>query len=131
MLAIVEVNGKQYRVEEGRYLDVDTLQQGPDEEIEFGNVLMIVDGDNTQIGTPFIEGATIKAKVLSHGRKAKVLVYKMRRKKGYRVKNGHRQGYTKLQIDAVNLPGAAKKAPAQQAKKAEATEAPAADQAAE
>lgn len=105
MFALVDLNGKQYRLEEGRYLDVDLLGQQPNEVIEFGNVLMVVDGDTTLVGAPYVDGAKVKAKVLSHGRNAKVLVYKMRCKKGYRRKNGHRQHYTRLQVEVLDFPG--------------------------
>ena len=105
MLAIVDVNGKQYQVEEGRYVTVDRLAKDVDEVFELGNVLMVVDGDQNLVGAPFVDGAKISAKVLRHFRGPKVLVYKMRCKKGYRRKNGHRQDYTQLMIDVVDFPG--------------------------
>ena len=105
MFAIIDLNGKQYRVEEGRYVEVDHVLQNPDEVIEVGNVLMVVDGETTLLGAPYVEGATVKAKVLTHTRGPKVLVYKMRCKKGYRRKNGHRQDFTRLQIEAIDFSG--------------------------
>lgn len=117
MFALVDLNGKQYRLEEGRYLDVDLMSQQPDEVVEFGNVLMVVDGDTTLVGAPYVDGAKVKAKVLSHGKNGKVLVYKMRCKKGYRRKNGHRQQYTRLQVEILDFPG--KKASSASAAKAE------------
>jgi large subunit ribosomal protein L21 len=109
MLAIVELNGKQYQIEEGRYVTVDRLSdKDVDEVLEFGNVLMVVDGENSVVGAPFIEGAKVTAKVLRHDRGPKILIYKMRCKKGYRRKNGHRQDFTQLQIEAVNIPGRSK-----------------------
>jgi large subunit ribosomal protein L21 len=110
MLAIVEINGKQYQVEEGRFVTVDRLPQAPDETLEIGNVLMVIDGEKSVVGAPFIEGAKVRARVLSHERGAKILVYKMRCKKGYRRKNGHRQNYTRVQIEGLDLPGKAAKA---------------------
>jgi large subunit ribosomal protein L21 len=111
MLAIVEINGKQYQVEDGRFVTIDRIQQAPEEALEFAKVLMVVDGDNSIVGAPFIEGATVKARVLSHERGPKILVYKMRCKKGYRLKNGHRQDYSRVQIEGITVPGAkAKKA---------------------
>jgi len=104
MLAIVDLNGKQYQVEEGRYITVDRLTMAVDEVFELSNVLMVVDGQKSLTGAPFVQGATVKAKVLRHLRGPKVLVYKMRCKKGYRRKNGHRQDYTQIQIDSVTLP---------------------------
>ncbi len=114
MYAIVNLNGKQYEVQEGRYIDVDRLAQQPDEAVEIGNVLMVVDGENSLVGAPFVDGATVRAKVLNHFRGPKVLVYKMRCKKGYRRKNGHRQEMTRLQIEDLVFPG--KKASAKPAK---------------
>jgi large subunit ribosomal protein L21 len=104
MLAIVDLNGKQYQVQEGRYIDVDLLPRDIDETFEIGNVLMVVDGEKSLVGAPYVSGATVKAKVLRHFRGPKVLVYKMRCKKGYRRKNGHRQDYTQIQIEGLNLP---------------------------
>lgn len=116
MLAVIELNGKQYQVEEGRYLQVDSLPNKEDDVLQIGNVLMVVDGEQSVLGAPFVAGASVTAKVLSHGRGPKVLVYKMRCKKGYRRKNGHRQGFTKIQIEDVVFPG--KKASAKPAAKA-------------
>ncbi|MEB3286143.1 MAG: 50S ribosomal protein L21 [Vampirovibrionales bacterium] len=128
MQAVVSLNGKQYSVEEGRYISVDLLPNAENETITIDNVLMIIDGESSLLGAPFIEGASATAKVLSHGRGPKVLVYKMRCKKGYRRKNGHRQGFTKLQIESLAFPG--KKASASPAKaepKAKPAKAEAAD----
>lgn len=107
MLVIIEINGKQYQVEEGRFVTVDRLPQGKDEILEIGNVLMVVDGERSIVGAPFIEGAKVRGRVLSHERGPKVLVYKMRCKKGYRRKNGHRQDLTRVQIEGVEFPGRA------------------------
>jgi large subunit ribosomal protein L21 len=105
MLAIVDLNGKQYQVEEGRYITVDRLSMDVDEVFEIGNVLMVVDGEESLVGAPFVEGATVKAKVLRHARGPKILVYKMRCKKGYRRKNGHRQDFTQIHIEGLSFPG--------------------------
>ncbi len=105
MHAVVEINGRQYQVEEGRYVKVDKLSNAENDVLELGNVLMLVDGQTSMIGAPFVDGAKVVAKVLRHGRDGKVIVYKMRCKKGYRRKNGHRQGFTHLQIESVNFPG--------------------------
>ncbi len=105
MLAIVDLNGKQYQVEEGRYVTVDRLSMEVDEVFEIGNVLMVVDGEESLVGAPFVDGATVKAKVLRHARGPKILVYKMRCKKGYRRKNGHRQDFTQIHIEGLSFPG--------------------------
>jgi large subunit ribosomal protein L21 len=101
MYAIVDIHGKQYRLEEGRYLDVDCLPEAPESTLTFDRVLLVGDENRAVVGAPVVAGATVEAKVLSHGRKAKLLVYKMRCKKGYRRKNGHRQGYTRIQVLAI------------------------------
>ncbi len=100
--AIVEFNGKQYQVEEGRYVVVDLVNQDPETAITMDKVLVAMNGEDATIGAPYVEGATVKAKVLNHFRGKKVIVYKMKRKKGYRRKNGHRQNYTRLQIDSIS-----------------------------
>lgn len=105
MSAIVDLNGKQYQIEEGRYVTVDRLSLEENADLEISNVLMVVDGDSSLVGAPFVEGAVVKATVLRHLRGPKILVYKMRCKKGYRRKNGHRQDYTQLQIVSVDFPG--------------------------
>ena len=102
--AIIELNGKQYPVEAGRYVIVDKLALDEAAQLTLDTVLVASDGDNHWVGTPRVKGASVKATVLSHFRDKKVLVYKMRPKKGYRRKNGHRQPYTKLQIDSITLP---------------------------
>jgi len=108
MLAIVEINGKQYQVEDGRFITIDRVEQDPETSLEFANVLMVIDGENSIVGAPFIAGASVKGKVLSHERGRKLLVYKMRCKKGYRVKNGHRSCYSRIQIDGITVPSAKK-----------------------
>lgn len=105
MHAVVEINGRQYQVEEGRYVKVDKLSEAENDVLELGNVLMLVDGKTSLVGAPFVDGAKVTAKVVRHGRDGKVIVYKMRCKKGYRRKNGHRQGFTHLQIESVDFPG--------------------------
>jgi large subunit ribosomal protein L21 len=102
MYAIVEISGKQYKVEQGRYLDIDTYSADVDAPLTFDTVNAIYGEGDVKIGLPYVAGATVKAKVLAHGRQKKVIVYKMRPKKGYRVKNGHRQGYTRILIEAIS-----------------------------
>lgn len=105
MLAIVETGGKQYQVSEGRYVDVELLDVNVDESLVFDKVVMIVAGEETQVGQPYVEGAAVKAKILNHGKDAKVLVYKQRCKKGYRKKQGHRQNYSRVMIESIDYPG--------------------------
>lgn len=101
MLAIVETGGKQYQVEEGKYVDIELLNEEQDSSVELDKVVMIVDGENSKVGQPYVEGAKVKAKVMKNDKDKKITVYKMKRKKGYRRKQGHRQQYTRLMIESI------------------------------
>ena len=101
--AIIETGGKQYRVKEGDTIFVEKLPSDAEEKITFGNVLAITDGDESTIGNPYIKGALVDASVIKNGKSKKIIVYKMRPKKGYRRKQGHRQPYTKVQIDKITV----------------------------
>jgi large subunit ribosomal protein L21 len=101
--AIIETGGKQYRVKEGDVIFLEKIPIDIEETISFSNVMAILDDDNTKIGTPFLEGATVDASIIKHGKSKKIIVYKMHPKKGYRRKQGHRQPYTKVQIDKINV----------------------------
>jgi large subunit ribosomal protein L21 len=123
MLAIVETGGKQYQVSEGRYVDVELLEVNVDDSLIFDKVVMIAAGEQTLVGQPYVEGAVVKAKILSHGKDAKIIVYKQRCKKGYRKKQGHRQNYSRVMIDSIDFPGkTAESAKTTKAKKAEVKE---------
>lgn len=98
MYAVVKTGGKQYRVSAGEKLKVEQIPADIGSEIELDQVLMVADGDAVKMGTPLIAGATVKAKVLAHGRGEKVHIFKMRRRKHYRKSQGHRQNYTELEI---------------------------------
>ena len=101
MLAIIEAGGKQYQVEEGRYVDIELLEDAPEAKVVFDKVVMVVDGANSKVGQPYVEGAKINATVLKHGKEKKILVYKQRAKKGYRRKQGHRQPFTRVMVDKI------------------------------
>lgn len=101
MYAIVDIAGKQIRVEKNEVIKVPYLHQEIGGAIEFDHVLLLDDGKKVKIGQPDIKGAKISAKVLEHGRDKKVIVFKKKRRKGYKVKNGHRQDFTKIQIDKI------------------------------
>ncbi|MCS6267442.1 MAG: 50S ribosomal protein L21 [Vampirovibrio sp.] len=118
MYAIVEISGKQYKVEQGRYLDVDTFNASVDEAVSFDKVQLVVGEEGSVVGLPYVEGAVVTGKVLAHGREKKILVYKMRPKKGYRKKNGHRQGYTRILIESIVGLGSKAEAKPAKAKKA-------------
>ena len=99
--AVIVTGGKQYRVAEGDVIYVEKLNAEVGETITFDRVLCVVDDENTTVGTPVIEGASVTAKVEKSGKAAKVRVYKMKPKKGYRRTQGHRQPYTKLTVEAI------------------------------
>ena len=101
MYAIIETGGKQIKVTEGQEIYIEKLEAGAGEQVTFDKVLM-VGGDNTKVGAPLVEGATVTAKVEKHGRDKKIIVYKMKAKKNYRRKQGHRQPYTKVVIEKIN-----------------------------
>ena len=102
MTAIFVTGGKQYKVSEGDVIFVEKLAADAEETVVFDEVLAVV-GDEVQIGKPVVEGAKVTAKVLKNGKAKKVIVYKMHPKKGYRRKQGHRQPYTKIQIESISL----------------------------
>ena len=107
MYAIVEINNKQYKVEEGKYIEVDLLDKEIGEKLTLDRVLMVSDSASANIGAPIIANASIDAEIIGTNKDKKVLVYKMRAKKGYRRKQGHRQQYTKLKINKINASVAA------------------------
>jgi large subunit ribosomal protein L21 len=120
MYAIVEIAGQQFKVEKDQKVFVHRLQTEEGKKVAFDNVLLLADGDKVTVGAPAIDGAQVGAKVLKHLKGDKVIVFKKKRRKGYRVKNGHRQSLTEIQIDSIVTSGAKKAAPAKTAKKAAA-----------
>lgn len=100
MYAIVEIAGLQYKVEQDQKLFVNRLQANAGDEVTFDKVLLIDNGSVT-VGAPVIEGVTIVAKVLEQVKGDKVIVFKKKRRKGYKVKNGHRQQFTQIQIVSI------------------------------
>lgn len=101
MFAIVETGGKQYQVEEGRYLDVELLEGDKDSKVVFDKVVMIVNGKKSKVGQPYVAGASAEGTIVKHDRAKKIIVYKQRPKKGYRKKQGHRQGFTRIMISKI------------------------------
>ena len=101
MFAIVETGGKQYQVEEGRYIDVELLDAEADSKVVFDKVVMIVNGKKSKVGQPYVANAKAEGVVLKHDKAKKVIVYKQRPKKGYRKKQGHRQGFTRVMINKI------------------------------
>ena len=103
MYAIIRSGGKQYRAEVGTTVDVDRLPQEVGETLEISDVLLVADGDDTRIGLPKVEGATVTATVVEQFRGKKIIVYKYRQRTNYRRKQGHRQYYTRLRIEDIKL----------------------------
>jgi len=101
MFAIIETGGKQYQVAEGDSLQVEKLVAGKAGEVVFDKVLLEADDDKVKIGVPYLEGATVKAKFEGDGRSEKVTIIKYKAKSRYRVKNGHRQPFTKVKIEKI------------------------------
>ncbi len=102
MYAVIKSGGKQHRVVEGERLKVELLAIEPGQSITFEDVLMVVNGDNIQVGTPVVAGAKVTAEVLQHGRHDKVRIVKFRRRKHYRKQAGHRQYFTELKITGIS-----------------------------
>ena len=100
--AVIVTGGKQYRVAEGDVVFIEKLDTAAGEAVTFDTVLAVVDGETVKFGTPALAGASVSAHVIKNGKGAKVRVYKMKPKKGYRRTQGHRQPYTKVQIETIN-----------------------------
>ena len=109
MYAIVEIAGHQFKVEKDQKVFVNRLSTEEGASISFDNVLLIGDDKTTTVGAPAIDGAQVSAKVLKHLKGDKVIVFKKKRRKGYRVKNGHRQALTEIVIEGITASGASKK----------------------
>lgn len=101
MYAIVETSGRQYQVEEGRYLKVDLLDGDEESKVVFDKVVLIANGKKSKVGQPYVANASVEGVILAHGKEKKIIVYKQKPKKGYRKKQGHRQGYTKVMINKI------------------------------
>ncbi len=103
MYAVVKTGGKQYKVTKGEVIKVEKLDADVGSELELKDVLMVIDGDSVQVGTPVLENVMVKAKVLEHGKDKKVIVFKKKRRKGFKKKRGHRQHFTTLEIRDVSI----------------------------
>ena len=102
MYAVIETGGKQYQVKAGDEVFIEKLNAEADEKVTFDKVMMVGDEGKTTVGAPYVEGATVSAKVLKNGKAKKITVFTYKPKKGEKRKMGHRQPYTKVQIEAIN-----------------------------
>ena len=101
MYAVVATGGKQYRVEEGEILRVEKLAGEVGSPVAFDKVLVFSDGENVKIGRPDVEGVTVHGQIVAQGKSKKILVFKYKRRKGFRRKQGHRQPFTAVRIDRI------------------------------
>ncbi len=118
MYAIVEIAGQQFKVSKDQRVFVHRLASEEGSKVSFDKVMLLDEDGTITIGAPAIEGASVEAKVLKHLKGDKVIVFKKKRRKGYKKKNGHRQSFTQIVIESINASAPKKKA----AKKAETTE---------
>ena len=102
MNAIIETGGKQYMVKEGDIIHVEKLEAEAEGSLVIDKIVAIGEDGSMEFGAPYVSGATVATTVLKHGKGKKIIVYKMKPKKGYRKKQGHRQPYTRLQIDKIS-----------------------------
>jgi len=101
MKAVIKTGGKQYAVTEGETLRVEKLDGNVGATINLDQVLSVGEGADLRIGTPLVEGASVKAEIVEHGRGKKIIVFKKKRRKGYKKKQGHRQDYTAIRIEEI------------------------------
>ena len=109
MYAIVETGGKQYKLEEGRYVDIELLDAKADDKVTFDKIVMLVNGKKSKVGQPYVTGASVEGTIVKHDKAKKIIVFKQRPKKGYRKKQGHRQQFTRVMINKINTKSKASK----------------------
>lgn len=102
MYAVIRTGGKQYRVSEGSTLKVEKIDAEAGATVELDQVLMLADGDDVRLGTPYVEGGRVTATVRGHGRGGKVKIIKFRRRKHHMKRQGHRQAYTELEVTGIS-----------------------------
>jgi large subunit ribosomal protein L21 len=102
MYAVVKIKNQQYRVQPDLKVQVPLLDNEVGDNVTFDEVLMFADGDDVKVGTPTVEGASVAAEIIGHGRSRKIVVFKKKRRKNYRRKNGHRQAFTEIKITGIN-----------------------------
>ena len=108
MFAIINIAGKQFRVQEGDQIKVPQLSTEAGKSLVFDKVLLINEGGKVELGAPLVSNASVSATVVDHGRDRKIRIFKKKRRKGYKRKNGHRQGFSVVKIDSISTSGAKK-----------------------
>ena len=108
MFAIINIAGKQFKVEEGDQLKVPHLSTEVGKSLVFDKVLLINDNSNVELGSPILKNISVSATVVDHGRDRKIRIFKKKRRKGYKRKNGHRQGFSLIKIDSISMSKAKK-----------------------
>ena len=101
MYAVLQTGGKQYRVQEGDVITIEKLDAEAGKKVEFDKVLVLSDDNGLKVGTPYLEGAKVVGKVVENGKGQKIVIFKYKNKKEYRKKQGHRQPYTQVKIEAI------------------------------
>ena len=101
MYAVIETGGKQYRVNQGDIIKVEKLTADVGSKVDFDQVLLVGEGSDVKVGSPLVDGASVSGTVVEQDRHRKIVVFKMKRRKGYRRKQGHRQDYTGVLIDKI------------------------------
>ncbi|MDR0480797.1 MAG: 50S ribosomal protein L21 [Gallionellaceae bacterium] len=101
MYAVIKTGGKQYRVSAGEVLKIETVSGDVGSAVVLDKVLMVGEGDSVSVGKPLLTGASVQATIVSHGRHDKVRIFKMKRRKHYQKRQGHRQNYTEIRIDGI------------------------------
>lgn len=102
MYALIEIKGKQYKAEKGGLLKVDLFENDKGASVELGNVLLVGDDSGVKVGSPYVDGVTVKAVVENHGRGDKIIGFKYKKRKNYRKTWGHRQSYTLLKVEDIS-----------------------------
>ena len=108
MYSIIKISGKQYSVSEGDTIKVSSQDWKVGDRVKLDQVLLTDNGKNIEVGTPKVNGASVTVEILEHNREKKLLIYKKKRRKGYQRKNGHRQGYSLLKVNKLQMPNTKK-----------------------
>ena len=108
MYSIIKIAGKQYSVSEGDTIKVSTQDWKVGDTVKLNNVLLTDSGENISFGNPIVAGASVTIEIMEHNREKKLLIYKKKRRKGYQRKNGHRQGYSLLKVNKIQMPSTKK-----------------------